>query len=142
MFLLRIAGKGIKDFSLPAFFSRLFGNGAELRREAQTWRKLYEDEHAERLKLQDRLLQRQGVAALEEVVASVRPTVQLPTYGAWAEADEISEIETEAMLAASDPERMQLAKDAAVDNPEWNKVVRRALEIINESAQPQYGGMQ
>lgn len=141
---LRALGRGMSAFSLPAFFSRALGNGAELKREVETWRRLYEVEHAERLKLQDRLLQRQGIAAIEEVaVPQARPTMTLPTYSAWAEQDEISEIETEAMLAASDPERMQLARDAAADNPEWNKVVARATEIMNESAAvPQYGGMQ
>jgi len=141
--LLLSLGRGIRAFSLPAFFSRLFGNGAELRREAETWKGLYEEEHRERLKLQDRLLQRQGVVPLETPLAQANssPPVQLPQVD-FGNRDIFISNEEEAMMAASDPERLALLRDAADVDPEWKSTYQRAMDIVNESAQPQYGGMQ
>lgn len=146
---LRSAGKALRHASLPAFFGRLIGNTAELRAtlarvtsQADDYRALYEQEREYSRKLMDRLLERQGSRAVDTppLVAQARPPAPIISQDDWVQQDESEELEQEAMIAASDPERLALAKEAALENPAWARVASRAEQILRESSsQPAYG---
>jgi hypothetical protein len=139
----RSTGRGLGAFSLPAFFGRFLGNSLELREQRDYYRELYEQERRYTRELMDRWLERQGARPVySEAPPQVikPPATQILSQPEWEQADEKAEVEEEAMMASSDPERMALAKEAALENPEWARVVKRAEAILTDSASaPVYG---
>ncbi len=152
VFFARSTGRAFRTASLPAFFGRLVGNSGELRaalsdarEQVKTFQKLYDQERKERQALQDRLLERVGARAVYaeapatvEINKTSNPAAQ--SQSEWEREDELREVEHEAMMAASDETYMNLAVEAAVDNPEWQKVVERAKQIQHQAGGvPAYG---
>lgn len=101
-------------------------------REAQTYRRLYHAERRERLRLQDRLLERQGYQRLYEQRESPKSektaTSDVFDHDAWVRADEEAEIQELARQCVFNSALFERVMAESATDPNWQRVYAEAVK--------------